>query len=208
MADTKLYLFVLLSVFTLNSGCLQTRAALKNETHSVQAKQAQEESKFDEINKDFRQLNGRIESLEAQTKNASDNEKVKSLEQKISQLESKIVLLETTVADLNTKAKKEQAAYELQQQKEKERQEEAKNPLAAGNKYFDGKKWEDAILAFEDYRKNNPKGRNYPEATFKIGICFQSLGMKEDAKAFYKEVVDKYPSSKEASQAKTKLKKM
>ncbi|MBY0316808.1 MAG: hypothetical protein K2Q26_14910, partial [Bdellovibrionales bacterium] len=62
---------IFISTFLIFSttSCLQTRAALKGESHTVQAKQAQEESKFDEINKDFRQLNGRIESLEAQVKN-------------------------------------------------------------------------------------------------------------------------------------------
>lgn len=204
----KYNLFLLVMTLFSTVACLQTRSAIKSDPHSPQAKQAQEESKFDEVNRDYRALNGRIETLEAQAKNSSDNEKVKALDHKISQLEAKMLLIETTVSELNAKAKKDLAALEAQQQKERERQEEAKNPLAAGNKYFDAKKWEDAILSFEDYRKNNPKGRNYPEATLKIGICFQNLGTKEDAKAFFKEVVEKYPSSKEAAQAKAKLKKL
>ena len=201
---------IFISTFLIFSttSCLQTRAALKGESHTVQAKQAQEESKFDEINKDFRQLNGRIESLEAQVKNVPDHDKVKILESKLAQVEAKMNLLETTVASLNDKAKKDQALYEAQQAREKERQEEAKNPWGAGNKHFESKKWEDAILAFEEYRKNNPKGRNYPEATFKIGVCFHNLDMKAEAKAFFKEVTEKYPSSKEAAQAKAKLKKL
>ena len=83
-----------------------------------------------------------------------------------------------------------------------------KSPLADATQHFNNKKWEDAILAYEDYRKHNPKGAEYAEATLKIGMCFQNMSLKDDAKVFYKEVVEKFPKSKEASVAKSKLKKL
>lgn len=153
-------------------------------------------TRSDDPNEDFRRLFGRIEVLENQVAQLKDGEKVKALETEIAQLKTKIGLLETTVAELNAKSKKESTSNKKD------------DDLSEANAFFSEKKWEDAILAYEDFRKKNPKSKHYAEATYKIGQCFQNLGMKDDAKAFYKEVVDKYPSSKEAGLAKGKLKKI
>jgi len=45
-----------------------------------------------------------------------------------------------------------------------------------------------------------------PEALYKIGMSFESLGMGEDAKGFYQELVEKYPKSPEAKKARKKVK--
>jgi TolA-binding protein len=164
------------------------------------SKEAQTDSRFEDVNKDFRQLYGKVETVENQMNQLKEN---KALEEKIAQLESKIALLETTVVDLNTKSKKEPVAPAKSTSTKAD-----KNELAAADQFYSDKKWEDAILAYEDFRKQNPKGKSYAEATYKIGVCFQNLGMKDDAKAFFKEVVDKYPSAKEAGLAKSKLKKI
>lgn len=197
--------------------CLQTRAALKqdNKDNTVkfadkietkQQKDAKETSRFDEINQDFRSLYGRVEGVESQLNQLQDNEKIKNLEFRLAQTEMKMALLETTVAELNAKAKKEIPVAGSSDAKNAKGSDE--NPLSAANKFFDSKKWEDAILAYEEYRKNNPKGKAYAEATYKIGVSFQNLSMKEDAKVFFKELVDKYPQSREAGLAKSKLKKL
>jgi TolA-binding protein len=201
-------IILLLGMTAVVPACLQTRADLKRdgtvgsiETARTPAKtpsmqSAQSDARFEEVNKDFRELNGRIEILENQLRQGGGDEKTRTLENKITQLEQKISLLEATVTDLNNKARKEAAAPAK------------KDELAEASELFENKKWEDAILAFEEYRKNNPKGKSYAEATYKIGVAFQSLGMKDDAKAFYKEVAEKFPNSKEAGLAKNKLKKI
>jgi TolA-binding protein len=169
-----------------------------------QQKEAVVSSQFDDINKDFRELYGRVEGVENQMNQLKDGEKEKAMEARIAQLETKVSLLETTVADLHAKAKKEM----LTSSSSDAREAANKDDMKEAKKLFDGKKWADAILAFEEYRKANPKGKYYTEATYKIGLCFQNMGMKDDAKAFFKEVVDKYPQSKEAGLAKSKLKKL
>lgn len=195
-------------------GCLQTRANLRQEspgytapakapTHTVeQAKQAESAAKSEDFNSEFRQLYGRLESVENQVKENKENEYVKGLEAKIQQMEAKMTLLETTVADLNAKAKAAPVAvpaYEAPKQM---------NVIDKADGHFLKKDWEDAILAYEDYRKKNPKGSDYAHATYRIGVSFQSMGLKDDARAFFKEVVDKFPKSKEAGLAKDKLKKL
>ena len=45
-----------------------------------------------------------------------------------------------------------------------------------------------------------------PTALYKIGLSFESLGMKDDAKGFYQELIEKHPKSQEAKKAKAKMK--
>lgn len=197
-------------------GCLQTRSAIKQDPAPVyntpvakaptitpeQNKKAEVVAKTEDINSDFRQLYGRVEAVESQLQSVKENEYVKGLETKVQQMETKLALLETTVAELNAKSKAAPAApppYEAPK---------VSGPLEKANKAFDEKSWEDAILSYEEYRKKNPKGPQYAHATYRIGLSFQTMGLKDDAKAFFKEVVEKFPKSKEADLAKTKLKKL
>lgn len=218
----------LLGLALLVQGCLKTTAELRNDPNrnqpaaatssssaaptpppivTKQQQAAVEAMRSDDINRDFRELNGRVEVVEKQLNDVKDNEKVRMLEAKITQLEAKIGLLESTVTELHTRSKKE-AAYTPPVSAPKEIFPQEPSVYTEANKLYDKQKWEDAVLAFEEYRKSNPKGKLYADATYKIGICFQNLGMKDDAKAFFKEVVDKYPKSKEAGLAKGKLKKL
>jgi TolA-binding protein len=222
-------IILLLATTLFLPSCLQTTAELRGnrpqqantpsgETPppppivTKQQKDAVESMRTDDINKDFRELNGRIEVVENQVNQLRDSEKVKALEMKVAQLESKIGLLETTVTDLNNKSQKQIAAAGIHGSDVKEIGKDIGKvePIALqeANKLYDKRKWDEAILAFEEYRKGNPQGKMYADATFKIGICFQNMGMKDDAKAFFKEVVDKFPKSKEAGLAKGKLKKL
>jgi TolA-binding protein len=81
-----------------------------------------------------------------------------------------------------------------------------KNPFELGESRFEQKSWREAIFAYEDYRKSYPKGKNFGAATYKIGVSFQELGMLDDAKPFYDEVISKFPKSKEADRARSRLK--
>ena len=210
--------FVLFSfiAFSFITGCIQTRSTIRGEKPSggnpvfgtvptagepshtqEQVKAAEATSKASDIDEDFRKLYGRFEAVEGQLQAVKENEYVKSLEAKVVQLENKVALLETTVSDLNAKQKVAQAIPPA-----------PANPLDAADKHFSEKKWEQAILSYEEYRKKHPKGDDYARATYRIGLSFQEMGLRGDAKAFYKEVVDKFPKSKEAGLAKTKLKKL
>jgi TolA-binding protein len=45
-----------------------------------------------------------------------------------------------------------------------------------------------------------------PEALYKIGVSFEALGSKDDAKGFYQLLIDKFPKSSQAKKVKSKLK--
>ena len=202
--------FSTLLMFFLFVGCLQTRSNLRQATTAPvnvqQQKAAEEAIKKQDTDGEFRQLYGRLETVEKQVADAKENPQVKTLENRILQMETEMNLLRATISELNNKAKKDALLAASDEQVAKK--QVAKSPLFDATKYFNDKKWEDAILAYEDYRKKNPKGTEYAEATLKIGLCFQNMGLKDDAKVFFKEVVEKYPKSKEADSAKSKLKKL
>ncbi len=194
-------------------GCLQTRSNLRGGTSTTpvtaqQQKAAEEAIKKDDTDKEFRELYGRIETVEKQVAEAKDSEKVKMLETRLAVMETELNLMRATVSELNAKAKKDALLISSDERAATQQKPQVKSPLFDASKHFNDKKWEDAILAYEEYRKNNPKGKEYPEATLKIGMCFQNMGLKDDAKVFFKEVVDKYPKTKEADTAKSKLKKL
>lgn len=44
-----------------------------------------------------------------------------------------------------------------------------------------------------------------PKALLRIGQSFDLMGSKEDATAFYEQLVDEFPKSSEAKEAKRKL---
>lgn len=226
----KFSLVILFSISLV--GCLQTRADLRGEaerpmqqqTRSQQQQQAQSQasqpppkvvqaSRFDEYDEQLRGLNGRIDNLENQVAvlNAGAQNDKSQISREKQDITNKFVAYE-------------EALQKLEAQIAALRDEMAKQPVAAatapvtagktggatlhaeGQALFTGKKWKDAIVAFSKYRDQYPKGKLYGDATYKIGVSFQELGMKEEAKPFLEEVVAKFPGSKEAQKANYRLK--
>lgn len=52
------------------------------------------------------------------------------------------------------------------------------------------------------------KEKNVADAKYKIGVSFQELGMKEEAMAFYEEVVANYSKTEAGKSAKARLAKL
>ncbi len=229
----KLYsLPVLILVLGLVSGCLKTRSELKqsgNESgvgsmrtdasgsyvagNMGQQQRAQIDSRFFEIDRDFRQLYGKIETLErkiseleskpqeADTSGSAapvDNEKIKSLEKRMSTLEEALLSIDKKLDQLTN-----DKSASL-----KKRLEDAKGPFGRGEILYAMGEYEKAISNYNEYRKNFPRGRKYAQATLKMGLCFQRLKMGQDARAFYKEVIQRYPNTRASQAAKSNLQKI
>ncbi len=207
---------MLLSFTTLLSACLQTRQSIKEGATVTEAEQekAQQAAAYMDYEEQIRILNGRIETLEntmrlmSEAKNHRDiereqmkadfDEKLKVYAESIAQLENKVLLLTSQINAMTSAKAAGQAA------KAKAKAE----PFTAAESLFDQKKWREAIVEYQNYRDRYPKGRNYPEATYKIGVAFQELGMKEEAKAFYSEVTKKFPKSKASDKSQYRLKNL
>jgi TolA-binding protein len=173
----------------------------------------------EEFDEQLRALNGRVESNEGAISQMRAGEqqkkeawlKDKQLEdQKLQAYEDAIRKLEAQVQSLteDVKVLKNPPPVEVEPPAASAGKKGGKGPYDAGEEQFTAKKWKEAIVSFQKYRDQNPKGKNYADATYKIGVCFQELGMKDEAKSFMEEVTAKFPNSKEAKKAVFRLKSL
>lgn len=213
-------------VFTL-TGCLKTRNEVKEvETRSTMQQQvvtlqrsnADVGNRFAELESQVRELNGRVDVVEnglgkgnAGIENALKNSQQQNTElgQRVALLQEAMTKLERDLLVLNAEVqglKAEKMAAQSQQTAKSAQKQTSKNFHEQGEEAFEKKDWKQAILQYQKYRDEFPKGKKFADSTYKIGVAFQELGMKEEAKTFYDEVVGKFPKSEEARRARIRLK--
>lgn len=215
-------------LFTLTfSSCLRTRTEVKDteqkqvmqqQVVNLQRTNADTNSRLSDIDEQLRDLSGKIDRVENKVAKVNpDNEKsIKSLIDMQSENTKKIALLQEEVSkqegliqSLNNEIQnlKTIAANSLNSEKS---QPEAvkKNSFQSAEELFKQSEWKKAIIQYQKYRDENPKGKHLAESTYKMAVCFQELGMKDEAKAFYDEVNTKFPGTPESKKAKTRLKSL
>ncbi len=77
-----------------------------------------------------------------------------------------------------------------------------------GESYYGQKKYENAILQFQDVIDKHSDHPKAAAAQLKQGITFQTLGDNQSAKAIFSKLVDSFPLSAEAKEAKRRLASM
>jgi tol-pal system protein YbgF len=75
-----------------------------------------------------------------------------------------------------------------------------------GETYYSEKKYDQAILEFQEVIKNFPGKEKVPAAMLKQGMAFKELGDVKNARYLYKKLVEDFPATEEAKAAKVKLK--
>jgi TolA-binding protein len=188
----------------------------------------------DERDELIRTLNGRVESLENQIAAANkekaaassqDSQKIALLQEALAKMEAQIKNLEAQ--QIQAKAQQEAAALAAKNAPPEEApvkvvKKNGKDPVAkpgekntgAANAYeiaqghFANKEWKKAILNYQKYVDEHPKGKEISDSKYKIGVCFQELGMKEEAMAFFEEVVANYGKTESGKKAKLRLSKL
>lgn len=213
---------------TILSGCLETRTGVKEleekqvlrkQVTTLQQSSADVNSRFGEIEEELRRSNGRNEALDARMTQIKDRAekndfalegKLKEQDTKLGAFREEMVKMQTEMNELRASNQALQTALQAGAAAGGSGSSAAasgdKTPFDRGEAKFEAKAWRDAIFAYEEYRKANPKGKNFTAATYKIGVSFQELGMLDDAKLFYEEAIAKSPKSKEADRARTRLK--
>ena len=84
-------------------------------------------------------------------------------------------------------------------------------PLAGNAHYWIGEcyyalgDYSQAILQFNEVRQHYAKSDRAAPALLKIGLSFLEMGNKTEARLAFQKVVNDYPASPEAGQAKEKL---
>ena len=80
---------------------------------------------------------------------------------------------------------------------------EARYPLA--ETYYNEGDFKKAILLFEEVVSKHPTSQWAPWAMVRQGECFDKLGQRANAELFWQDVIDRYPRTKAAKEAKTLL---
>lgn len=228
---------MLTSIFATGCVALKTRSEVRGEGSEPEPqrqtarpprefkepKAAASAARTEDNDDQMRQLHGRVDTIENQMNQinaASDGEKKSvtemakytdqkftAYEEELKKMEVKMMALESELAAVKAKAA-EAAVTPSAGSITGAISGKGKTAYDEGENLFNAKKWKEAIVSFQKYRDAYPKGKMYADSTYKIGVCFQELKMKEEARAFFDEVTAKFPGSKEAKKAAFRMKNL
>lgn len=198
--------------------------------------EAQNQRVVEEMKAEIARLTGRLDELEranqdltqaASRKEATKSEETKRLEARIQELEASQVQMIEALKKKEREAppkvdpighfeegkklhaaKKHQDAIEqfteyLKFPKGRHREEAL---FLRAESYYTLTQYKKAIIDYSDIHENFPKSKRMPQVLMRIGLSFEAMGMKSDAKVFFQQLVDKYPKSAEAKKALPKTK--
>lgn len=157
----------------------------------------------------FRLLSGKVEELEiinnrleaSKAKMAGeDSQELQAYKDSVSELVQEKKKLEQQLALLKEENKLAKQAVVNAKKTDQEHLDKADG-------YFDDKRWTEAVTEYQNYREKakNKNSEDYALVTYKIGVCFQELGMVDEAKTFYQSVVTKNKNTKAAKYASYRL---
>ena len=86
-------------------------------------------------------------------------------------------------------------------------EEKSKSQFFLAESYFGNKDFASAAIAYNDFKKANPKNPLVPNAIYGQMKAFLNLGDNTNAKLFYKELADRYPKSKLVALARRDMRK-
>lgn len=214
------------------------QAAASGRGSQLMARAQSQPAAQDDRDEVIRSFNGRIESLENQISNlqkekersaattAAEAQKNQALQETLTKMEAQLQKLELEAASQRTVAPaaptaatgrpltgsdangvKPSAPVKVEKgKKEVAGSHSADYETAQG--HFAKKEWKRAILSYQKYVDEAPKGANVADSKYKIGVCFQEMGMKEEAMAFYEEVIAAYGKTESGKKAKIRLSKL
>lgn len=225
-------IFYILFIAAFLSGCLQTRnqvqqqdekKVMQDQVKILQENRADSQTRFQELQTETLRYNGRIETLEARMASLDRNMlgQSKMNEQQLGEYNTRLKTLEDASLNLNQKMEAmitelqnlrlQLASVEKSSDKKAAKSESAakvssKGPYTLAEEYYSKKSWNEAVISYMDYREQNPSGKHYAEATYKIGYAFQQMGKSAQAVSFYEEVSNRFPGSPFSKKAQTQLK--
>lgn len=216
IATTKM--IVALTLAVVMTGCLRTRTdvaevenkkQMQEQVVTLQRSTADQTVRFQEIDEDIRKLNGRIEVMENQEAQQGGREKstqtqIDEINKKFALLQESFLKMENDLSILALQAKQSAA----RPAKEDSAPAVKGNNFDKGEAHFKKKEWKEAIVSYQSYRDKNSSGKSFGEATYKIGVCFQELGMKDEAKVFFEEAIAKFPKTDIARRSRVRLKQV
>lgn len=211
----------------------QDRADKTSERLELLAKQqADIQSGLDTLRVEFQSVNGRLEDM-AQTSARIREDlslvqddlslKVSALEDRLGKVEEAQALLPVSPSPQSTETpealyqrglefiQKEGAFGRGREQMEIFLKRFPEHELAVnamywvGEAYFGEKKYENAILQFQEVVQKHAKHPKVAAALLMQGLAFHALGDEKNARVILQQVVERFPKSEEAKKAKERL---
>ena len=176
---------------------------------AVRKENADLKAKLMNLEEDLRIKDGKIEELEVYIQNMQQkNADYKKDESEVlNAYKESVDSLLNEKKELLKKISLLQEANEITQGKLKSATTPADELLKSGDQKFEQKKWTEAISQYQAYREKteNKKSNDYALVTYKIGVCFQELGLKAEAKTFYTSVIKNFDGTDAQKYAKYRL---
>ncbi|MEM7009721.1 MAG: tetratricopeptide repeat protein [Thermodesulfobacteriota bacterium] len=145
-----------------------------------------------------------IEELE--TYNSQNNRNFERIENNQMLLAGEIETMQKKSITLDRKIENVTSKNGEEEDKQEQKAPSANDIYAKADESYKNRKYEDAILEFQQLIDNYPTDWRVPNAYLKQGNALINLGRKKEAGFFFKTLIDKYPDSPEANIAKQKLK--
>jgi len=207
---------------------VEAAPAVRSKHSQPEGEPQQSVREMDELKAEITRLGGRVEDMERTQKDrcvkagSVSKDELKKLELRLAQAEqANVSLLETfkklqestETKDPNELFKKAKSQFDEQNYEGAAellglalKSTKFKSPqdatLLRGECYSRLKQHKKAIVEYSKFSEKFSRSPRAPEALYKIGLSFDALGMKEEAKGFYQELVEKYPKSPEAKKIK------
>lgn len=206
----------------------QSQVYSKKQADNQKQEAVSEVAKVDEKDELIRTLNGRVETLENQISQLNKEKQENPDGQKIQLLQESLIKMEAQLAKLegDLAVAKTQPPQATHANTPAPNSSDAKVPPVKGeikgeiksskNAAFDSaqdffakKDFKNAILEYQKFVDANAKTKNklVPEAKYKIGLCFEAMGLKDEAHSFYEEVAAQHGSTEFGKKAKAKVTK-
>jgi TolA-binding protein len=197
----------------------EAKKQIQSQVSDLQKMSADNNQRFSELEAELRNALGRIEVLEreaqlsargVQDQQAAQLSKINTLKEEMIKMDAQMQAMQSELEKLRVAlaASVDSGAVSGGSVTSAKEAAPRRDLFNLAEQEFDKKEWRKAILAYQKYRETFPKGKNVPEAIYKMGVSFQELGMKDEAKTFYEEVIAKYPKSPEARKSQTRLKSL
>lgn len=214
-----------LTIFVL-SGCLGSRSRVQ-EDESNTTTQGYTQEAVDDLKAEISRLTAKVEELEVKQNSLPVIEKI---EDRITKLEEKQLEFQENIQKIKEDLpppdpivyfKKGKSAFDkddhaaavqfLTKYLETTKSGDGKTAQEAqfyiGESQYLQKNFKKAILAYDSVLRKFKHKRFQSKSLYKIALCFDSLGKEDEADAFYKELIQKYPKSREAKSARRNVKK-